>query len=472
MPEKSQKRKLRSDQSTSQFDVETASSINDENTVLSERDFEDISNKIENRISKRLKDTELNQREILKLIENLSSKVDNLSSVNSEQGYLTTRTENSGNPTDELEEVSLSRNESSNMVTGVISEPTSSNTTHPRSSSLPPPNQRHSDEIIDKLLESLYATQQQTAQLPRLPKALATTMPTFDGKNEKFELFEDLFQTSLKVHPQITEQEKIHYFHSLLRGDALQTFRNMTETTKTNLNDIIAGFRRRYVKTQSIATARCKWENLTFDPANQTFQDFLENYQKLAQEAYADDAPRFIETSFYAKMPIHLKRVLNQARLETASYETMVQHLEREMELNGLANPESTTFTGIHNVEPANTSNQGRHPKTASTCFGCGHQGHLLRNCRKTNRDKRNQKPPSNNITDPCETCGKLSHETKDCYSGANWANRPTWWKTPKPTGANSIPLPQQTAPETIQQPSANQQPQTVAQPQYQPKNY
>ena len=115
MPEKSQKRKLRGDQSTIQFDIETASSINDENAVLSERDFEDISNKIENKISKRLRDTELNQREILKLIENLSSKVDNLSSVNSEQGYLTTRTENSGNPTDELEEVSLSRNESSNI---------------------------------------------------------------------------------------------------------------------------------------------------------------------------------------------------------------------------------------------------------------------------------------------------------------------------------------------------------------------
>ena len=121
MPEKSQKRKLRSDQSTSQFDIETASSINDENAVLSERDFEDISNKIENKISKRLRDTELNQREILKLIESLSSKVDNLSIVNSEQGYLTTRTENSGNPTEELEEVSLSRNESSNTYFRVFS---------------------------------------------------------------------------------------------------------------------------------------------------------------------------------------------------------------------------------------------------------------------------------------------------------------------------------------------------------------
>ena len=472
MPEKTQKRKLRSDQSTSQMDVETASSTNDENVLLSDRDFEDISSKVENRFSKRLRDTEVNQREILKLIENLSSKVDNLANVNPGQNSLTFETGISEIPNDELGEVEPARSVNSNMVTGVLNEPTTSNNTHARSSSLPPPNQRHSDEIIDKLLESLYATHKQAPNLPRLPKALATTMPTFDGKTEKFELFEDLFQTSLKVHPQITEQEKIHYFHSLLRGDALQTFRNMTETTKTNLSDIIAAFRRRYVKTQSVATARCKWENLTFDPANQTFQDFLENYQKLAQEAYAEDAPRFIETSFYAKMPTHLKRVLNQARLETASYETMVQHLEREMELNGLANPDSTTLTGIHNVEPTNNHNQERPPKTASTCFGCGHQGHLLRNCRKTNRDKRNQKTTNTFVTNPCETCGKLSHETKDCYSGANWANRPTWWKTPKPTGSNSIPLPQQTAPEVLQQPQTNQQPQTVVQQSNQPKNY
>ena len=472
MPERSQKRKLRSDQSTSQVDEEVASSTNDENTLLSDRDFEDISNKIENKISKRLKDTELNQREILKLIENLSSKVDNLSSTSSERGCLTNRVANNGNAADEVEEIDFSRSEYSNMVTGVSNEPTTSNNTQARSSSLPPPNQRHSDEIIDKLLESLYATHKQTPNIPRLPKALSTTMPTFDGKTEKFELFEDLFQTSLKVHPQITEQEKIHYFHSLLRGDALQTFRNMTETTKANITDIIAGFRRRYVKTQSVATARCKWENLTFDPANQTFQDFLEIYQKLAQEAYADDAPRFIETSFYAKMPAHLKRVLNQARLETASYETMVQHLEREMELNGLANPESTTFTVLHNVEPTNNPNQEKPPKTASTCFGCGHQGHLLRNCRKTNRDKRSQRTPNTNNTNPCETCGKLSHETKDCYSGANWANRPTWRKTPKTTGSNNIHLPPSNTPEIMQQPQANQQPPAAIQHPTQPKNY
>ena len=64
-------------------------------------------------------------------------------------------------------------------------------------------------------------------RISKLPKSLTTTMPTFDGKTEKFELFEDLFQTSLKIHNQLTEDDRINYFHSLMRGDALQTFKNI-----------------------------------------------------------------------------------------------------------------------------------------------------------------------------------------------------------------------------------------------------
>ena len=43
------------------------------------------------------------------------------------------------------------------------------------------------------------------SRISKLPKYLTTTMPTFDGKSKKFELFEDLFQTSLKIHNQLTE---------------------------------------------------------------------------------------------------------------------------------------------------------------------------------------------------------------------------------------------------------------------------
>ena len=52
-------------------------------------------------------------------------------------------------------------------------------------------------------------------------------MPTFDGKSEKFEPFEDLFQTSLMIHIQLTEDDRINYVDSFMRGDALQNFKTL-----------------------------------------------------------------------------------------------------------------------------------------------------------------------------------------------------------------------------------------------------
>ena len=72
-------------------------------------------------------------------------------------------------------------------------------------------------------------------RISKLPKCLTTTMPTFDGKSVKFELFKDLFQTSLKIYNQLTEEDKINYFHFLMHGDALQTFKNISSPNRENL---------------------------------------------------------------------------------------------------------------------------------------------------------------------------------------------------------------------------------------------
>ena len=80
-------------------------------------------------------------------------------------------------------------------------------------------------------------------RVSKLPKSLTKTMPTFDGKTEKFELFGDPpFQTSLKIHNQLTEDDRINYFHSLMRGDDLQTFKNINGPTWENLEEILAAF--------------------------------------------------------------------------------------------------------------------------------------------------------------------------------------------------------------------------------------
>ena len=103
---------------------------------------------------------------------------------------------------------------------------------------------------------------------------------TFDGKSEKFELFEDLFHTMIKMQPAMTEQMKINHFHSLLRKGALQTFRNINSINRQTLEDVLVIFRRKYVKPESQATAKQKWHRLTFDPNTMKLPDFLEELNR------------------------------------------------------------------------------------------------------------------------------------------------------------------------------------------------
>ena len=188
-------------------------------------------------------------------------------------------------------------------------------------------------------------------RVSKLPKSLTTTMPTFDGKSENFEMFEDLFQTSLKIHNQLTEEDRINYFHSLMSGDALQIFKNIDGPTRENLGKIMAVFRRNYVKSQPMATAKHKFQKLVFNPANQKLVDFLDELQKLAKDAFGIAAHAIIEQFIHAKMPPHLKKSINQAHLENGTYELIVTQLERELELNGLEAPDELQINTVsHNT--------------------------------------------------------------------------------------------------------------------------
>ena len=236
-------------------------------------------------------------------------------------------------------------------------------------------------------------------RISKMPKSLTTTMPTFDGKSEKFELFEDLFQASLKIHNQLTEEDKINYFHSLMRGDALQTFKNISSPNRENLTEILTVFRRKYVIPQSMATAKHKFQQLVFNPANQKLIDFLGELQKLAKDAFGVDAQAIIEQFIYAKMPPHLKKSINQAHLENGTCEQIVTHLERELELNSLEYPDETQMNTVMYKQQidGNPDNAGN-----------------------INSDKNDSNPNNHKIDrksktlyPPCDTCGKTNHSTE-----------------------------------------------------------
>ena len=153
------------------------------------------------------------------------------------------------------------------------------------------------------------------SRISKLLKSLTTTTPKFDGNSEKSELFDDLFQTCLRIQNKLTKEDQINYFHSLMRGDALQTFKNITSPNREILGEILTVFRRKYVKPQSMDTAKHKFQRLVFNPANHKLIDFLDQLQKLTKYAIGVAAQAIIEQLIYAKMPPHLKKSIIQGHL-------------------------------------------------------------------------------------------------------------------------------------------------------------
>ena len=69
-------------------------------------------------------------------------------------------------------------------------------------------NLKYTDNIAGKLPESLINMTQQNLGIPKLPKSLLTTWPTFDRRKDKFAHFGVLFMTTLKVYVKISQEEK------------------------------------------------------------------------------------------------------------------------------------------------------------------------------------------------------------------------------------------------------------------------
>ena len=253
----------------------------------------------------------------------------------------------------------------------------------------------------------------------------------------------NLFHTTLRMQPALTEEMRINHFHAHLRGLALKTFKNIQRTPTTTLEDILLVFRRKYVKPESTASAKHSVHRLVFDPEHQKLPDFLEEIQESAEKAFGDTASQMIESLLYAKMPPHLKRSINQAYLENGTYEQIVRHLEREMELNGLESEDTGVKTQMAVInkpaedkptqqKAATTKKKQQTPKTVPNntlqddqCRYCKNTGHKAADCTKLAKRRKLEEDPD---AIRCTHCNAPGHEEPTCYFGANMGNRPPKW--------------------------------------------
>ena len=282
---------------------------------------------------------------------------------------------------------------------------------------------------INRLADVLVNLQNKPQTMTIRP---VTTNPmTFDGKTEKFELFEDLFPTMIKMQPAMTEQTKINHFHFLLRKGALQTFRNINSINRQTLEDVLVIFRRKYVKPESQATAKHKWHRLIFDPNTMNLPDFLEELNQGAVKAFGENAKSMIDSLLYAKLPPKLKRLVNMARLENGTYEDIVAHLERELELNALEESDELSIATMasSSSKSRNLLSNGIDTNKNNQCSYCKAEHHFWKNCPKLKKEKeseaKNGKKPQRTTYPECPTCSKTNHPAEKCWRGAGADLRP-----------------------------------------------
>ena len=223
---------------------------------------------------------------------------------------------------------------------------------------------------------------------------------------------------------------------------ALKTFKNIQRTPTTTLEDILKVFRRKYVKPESSASAKHRFNRLSFDPENQKLPDFLDELQESAEKAFGENTHQMIENLLYAKMPPHLKKSNNQAYLENGTYDQIVKHLEREMERNGLEADEplvKTQMTGTKKAEntekPNKKQNDQAKKQTQKTlpdktlkndqCRYCKEAGHMMMGCPKLAKRRKLEEDLDAEKNHNCKSPG---HDEENCYFGANMENRPPEW--------------------------------------------
>ena len=141
----------------------------------------------------------------------------------------------------------------------------------------------NNSDPIRRLADVLVGMSSKPSAQTLMVRPVSTTTLTFDWKSEKFELFEDFFHTMIKMQSKMSECLKINHFHSLLRKNALQTFRNIYSANRQTVEDVLAFFRRRYVKPESQATAKHKWHKLRIDPKTMKLLSFREQTRRLGK---------------------------------------------------------------------------------------------------------------------------------------------------------------------------------------------
>ena len=124
-----------------------------------------------------------------------------------------------------------------------------------------------------------------------------------------------------------TEKNKLHYFQSLLREEAIDFWQTRCIITETTLKDVLEKYRKLIAKDELEEVSKIKWNQLIYNPTKKNFLDFIKTPKKTATQAFYHRDARFVEIFLFGKVPVQIhatfpqqlnqKRVYRRSKLST-----------------------------------------------------------------------------------------------------------------------------------------------------------
>ena len=171
----------------------------------------------------------------------------------------------------------------SDMVTGAppTNYLTNPHPTQQSTSRYPQPPAAQFDDIVIEI-HHLRDTLTDSVQHPKI---LHTQVPLFRGNREKYNEFEHLLLNHLRPHQhKLSEKQKLTYFQSLLRDDAIEFWQSLKMTSQTTLAQVLRYFKKKYAKEDLKEVAKYNFDQMRYDPSVETFNDFLNKFKKVAKQ--------------------------------------------------------------------------------------------------------------------------------------------------------------------------------------------
>ena len=137
-----------------------------------------------------------------------------------------------------------------------------------------------------------------------------------------------------------------------------------------------------------------------------------------------------IDSLLYAKLPPKLKRSVNMARLENGSYNEIVAHLERELELNALVESDDLPMASMTSSLTKTKTVSSNAQMSDITCNYCKEKGHNVKDCekleKKKDKDANNASPHIKKFIPNVGLVARLTIRKKDVGKGQVHTSNPS----------------------------------------------